>query len=241
MTAAIHVGTSGWHYRHWMGNYYPADLAPSRMLDYYAREFDTVELNNSFYRLPEEKTFVSWRRSSPPDFHFAVKASRYITHMKKLGDPEESIRLLLERARKLGRKLGPILFQLPPRWRVNPGRLLEFVNALPKKYRYTFELRDPSWMTPEIYEILGRANAAFCIYEIDYYESPVEITADWTYIRLHGPEAKYQGLYGKRGLRPWVKRIESWSSSLRDIYIYFDNDQAGYAVKDARELKRMLA
>jgi uncharacterized protein YecE (DUF72 family) len=240
MSAKIHVGTSGWHYRHWLGNFYPDDLPVSRMLEHYVRHFDTVELNNSFYRLPAEDTFQAWRNDTPPHFLFSVKASRYITHMKKLGDPEESIQLFTSRAEKLGRKLGPILFQLPPRWKSNPEKLSEFVNRLPKKHRYTFELRETSWMNDAVYSILRKANAAFCIYEIDYYQSPLALTADWTYIRLHGPGAKYQGLYGRRGLQPWVRRIEAWSRELRDVFIYFDNDQAGYAARDALELKLML-
>ena len=240
MTDRIFIGTSGWHYRHWLGNFYPAELPPSRMLEVYLQRFETVELNNSFYRLPTEDAFEKWRRSTPADFRFAVKGSRYITHMKKLGDPAENVELFLGRAEKLGRKLGPILFQFPPRWRSNPERLQSFVDVLPKKHRYTFELRETSWMNGEVYGILRSRNLAFCIYEIEYYQSPLEITADWTYIRLHGPGAKYQGLYGTKGLRPWARRIETWAKSLKEIYVYFDNDQAGYAPRDALTLKKML-
>lgn len=240
MTARVHVGTSGWHYRHWLGNFYPLDLPASAMLEHYLRAFDTVELNNSFYRLPTEDAFEAWRRSTPANFRFSVKGSRYITHMKKLQDPAENIALFVGRAEKLGRKLGPILFQFPPRWRSNPERLERFVDALPKKHRYTFELRETSWMNEDVYRILRRRNLAFCIYEIEYYRSPMEITADWTYIRLHGPGEKYQGLYGAKGLRPWARRIETWAKSLKEIYIYFDNDQAGYAPRDALMLRKML-
>jgi uncharacterized protein YecE (DUF72 family) len=241
MSAGIHIGTSGWHYKHWCGPYYAEKLAASKMLACYYQDFDTVEINNSFYKLPYESTFAKWRQDTPRNFCFAVKASRFITHMKKLKDPENALENFIPRAEALKEKLGPILFQLPPHWPVNLERLEEFLSALPKKHLYTFEFREPSWHRDEVYELLRRHNAAFCMYELDRFQTPDVISADWTYIRLHGPGGKYQGSYSTRQLRDWAAKIRDWSGSLRAVYVYFDNDQAGYAVHNALELKRLVA
>src|SRR5438270_13006235 len=171
--AKVHIGTSGWHYKHWCGPFYAEKLPASKMLQCYVQYFDTVEINNSFYRLPEKSTFESWRESTPKNFIFAVKASRFLTHNKKLKDPENALNNFLPRAEALGEKLGPILFQLPPRWRINLERLAEFLDALPKYHRYTFEFREPSWLVPQVYELLRRHNAAFCIYELAGFHSPI--------------------------------------------------------------------
>lgn len=242
MTAEIRIGTSGYHYKHWVGRYYPADIKPGKMLEHYLRDFDTVELNNTFYQLPNESSFDAWRAATPRDFLFAVKGSRFITHMIKLKDPERGLTNFLPRAERLRGKLGPILWQLPPRWNVNVERLETFLEALPRKHRYAFELRTTSWMTDEVDELLRRYNAAFCIYELAGYQSPLDITADWTYIRLHGPtQFKYQGSYSDEQLAEWADRIRDWSRSLRAIYVYFDNDDSAYAVDNALTLKRMVA
>ena len=171
MAAEIRIGTSGWHYKPWIGRYYPEDIQPSAMLAHYARDFDTVEINNSFYRLPTEEAFDAWRKGTPPGFLFAVKGSRFLTHMVKLKDPERGLVNLIPRAERLKKKLGPILWQLPPGWKVNVERLEQFLEALPRKHRYTFELRNPTWMTAEVYDVLRRYNAAFCIYELAGYQS----------------------------------------------------------------------
>lgn len=241
MSAEIRIGTSGYHYKHWVGTFYPPKTQPSKMLEYYIRHFDTLELNNSFYRLPTIEAFESWSNATPKDFVFAVKASRYITHNKKLKDPENALENLLPRAEHLGRKLGPVLFQLPPHWKVNLNRLEALLEILPREHRYSFEFRELSWMTPEVNRMLERFNAAFCIYELAGYHSPCEITADFAYVRLHGPEAgKYQGSYSPARLRAWARRIEDWSKKLKAIYIYFDNDQAGYAAQNALTLREMV-
>ncbi|HZR33100.1 MAG TPA: DUF72 domain-containing protein [Terriglobales bacterium] len=237
--ANVHIGTSGWHYKHWRGPFYPEKLPPSEMLSWYVRYFDTVEINNSFYKLPNQSTFANWRDSTPKHFLFAVKASRFLTHNKKLKDPENALHNFLPRAQVLGRKLGPILFQLPPSWRLNLERLREFLDVLPGQHRYAFEFREPSWNDPQVYDTLRRHNAALCIFELGGYHSPIEVTADFTYVRLHGPGNKYQGSYPHQILRNWADRIAGWQS-LRDVYVYFDNDQAGYAVQNALELKRMV-
>lgn len=238
---AIHIGTSGWHYKHWLGPFYPEKLPASKMLEYYTRHFDTVELNNTFYRLPLESGLETWRESTPKGFCFAAKGSRFITHMKKLKDPETAIGRYFERVDQLGKKLGPIVFQLPPWWEADAERLEAFLAALPARHRYAFELRNPTWHTPEIYRILKRHNAAFCIFEIAGFRSGCEITANFTYVRLHGPGGAYQGSYPGETLKRWAERIRGWQRDLRAVYIYFDNDQAAYAVENALELKRLLA
>jgi len=236
----VRIGTSGWHYTHWLGPFYPADLPTKDMLAWYVERFDTVEINNSFYRLPTEQTFTAWRRATPKTFLFAVKGSRYITHRKKLKDPEPALARFIPPVERLGAKLGPILFQLPPRWACNVERLKAFLEALPPSHRYTFEFRDPSWHDPAVYRVLRRHNAAFCLYELDGFESPCEVTADFAYVRLHGPGRKYQGDYSSEKLREWAGRIAQWRDELEAVYLYFDNDQAGYAAKNAAELKSMV-
>ena len=241
MAAEIRIGTSGYHYKHWVGRYYPPDMKPGGMLAHYLGDFDTVEINNTFYQLPAEETFDAWKRATPRDFLFAVKGSRFLTHMIKLKDPERGLVNFMPRAERLGNKLGPILWQFPPRWNVNLERLETFLALLPRRHRYTFELRNQTWMTPEVYGLLRKYNAAFCIYEIAGYQSPVEITADWTYIRLHGPtHFKYQGSYSEGQLAVWADRIRRWNRRLEAIYVYFDNDDSAYAVENALTLKRML-
>ena len=239
--AEIRIGTSGYHYKHWVGRYYPAGTRPAQMLELYRRDFDTVELNNTFYQLPKESTFDAWRDNTPPDFLYAVKGSRFITHMIKLKDARRGLDNFLPRAERLGTKLGPILWQLPPGWKVNVERLDEFLSLLPREHRYAFELRNPTWMTDAVYEVLRKYDAAFCIYELAGYHSPIEISADWTYIRLHGPtHFKYQGSYSDEQLAQWAARIKTWSRRMKAIYVYFDNDDSAYAVDNALTLRRML-
>jgi uncharacterized protein YecE (DUF72 family) len=213
----------------------------SAMLPYYLHYFDTLELNNTFYRLPTLSALKAWREAVPANFVFAVKASRFLTHNKKLKDPENALENFLPRVDTLGYKLGPILFQLPPKWRINLERLEEFLAALPRKHRYAFEFRETSWITDPVLELLRKHNAAFCVHEIAGYHSPVEVTTDFAYIRLHGPTAnKYAGSYSDAQLEKWAEWIEE-QSELRAIYFYFDNDQAAYAAHNALTLKRMVA
>jgi uncharacterized protein YecE (DUF72 family) len=236
----IRIGTSGWHYKHWIGRYYPEGIKPAGMLAHYLRDFDTVELNNTFYQLPKEESFDAWRDAVPRDFLFAVKGSRFLTHMIKLMEPERGLVNFIPRAELLGAKLGPILWQLPPRWNVNVERLDEFLERLPPEHRYAFELRNETWMTDAVLEVLQKYNAAFCIYELAGYQSPMEITADWTYIRLHGPTAfKYQGSYSDRQLAKWAERIDAWKKKMKAICVYFDDDDSAYAVENALTLKKL--
>jgi uncharacterized protein YecE (DUF72 family) len=210
------------------------------MLEWYTRHFDTVELNNTFYRLPPETGVETWRTSTPPDFCFAAKGSRFLTHMKKLKDPEPGIAKFFERIAPLGKKLGPIVFQLPPWWEADCERLDRFLAALPNGHRYAFELRNPTWHTEEIYRVLRRHNTAFCIFEIAGFRTEPFLTANFTYIRLHGPGGAYQGSYPDETLAQWAERLLAWEREGRDSYMYFDNDQAAYAVENALTLKRLV-
>lgn len=236
----LHIGTSGWHYKHWRGNFYPEKLKNGDFLDFYAERFAAVEINNTFYRLPEKRTLAAFHRDTPAGFLFAVKASRYITHMKKLKEGREHAGKFLARLEPLAGKTGPILFQLPPGWHCNVERLDEFISDLPGGYRYVFEFRDESWFSDPVYKLLREANAAFCIYELAGRVTPKEITADFVYIRLHGPGAAYEGDYRTRELSGWAGAISTWRDQGLDVYVFFDNDQHGYAPKNGLELKEML-
>lgn len=243
MPAQILIGTSGWHYDHWRGAFYPEKMPGDEMLEWYAEHFWTVEINSSFYHLPTSETFREWRGQTPREFLFAVKASRYITHMKKLKDPRGAVRKFFARAGQLRQKLGPILFQLPPRWHRNPERFGEFLDALPAKHRYAFEFRDATWFHPEIYALLGRHKAALCAYQLAGFTSPLELTADFAYLRLHGPAGtKYAGSYTRKQLRHWLGVCQDWlKQGARRVYVYFDNDQAGFAALNAIELFEMAS
>jgi uncharacterized protein YecE (DUF72 family) len=211
------------------------------MLPFYLNYFDTLELNNTFYRLPTVSALEAWRDAVPDNFIFAVKASRFLTHNKKLKDPENALENLLPRVDVLGKKLGPILFQLPPKWRLNLERLHELLAVLPRKYRYAFEFRELSWMHDQVLDTLRQYSAAFCIYEIAGYHSDLHITTDFAYVRLHGPGGKYQGSYSDAALDEWAEWIAERAAQLRAIYFYFDNDQAGYAPQNALTLRRKVA
>jgi len=236
----VHIGTSGWHYDHWRGTFYPPGLPADRLLEHYATRFETAEINNSFYRLPEAKTLAGWRRRTPRGFVFAAKASRYLTHMKKLRKPEEPLRRLFGRLEALGEKLGPVLFQLPPRWRANPGRLEALLKALPPGRRCAFEFRDESWFCEEVYRLLQEHGAALCVYDLGERSSPRRLTAGFAYARLHGPEGPYRGCYGERQLASWAGLLGGWAEEGTEVYCYFDNDEAGYAPRNAARLRQMM-
>ena len=240
MQGHCRIGTSGWSYPHWRARFYPDDLPKGRWLEYYLTRFDSVEINNSFYRLPEDSTFKEWRDAAPEGFIYSVKASRYITHMKKLKDPHQTLSALFDRITVLEDKLGPILFQLPPRWRCNVQRLEAFLAALSADFRYSFEFRDKSWLNEEIYALLSRHNAALCMYELDGFVSPQKVTADFVYVRLHGPAGPYQGDYDRHNLKAWAAAFSKWSDQGCDVYGYFDNDQDAYAAHNALSLQSLL-
>ncbi len=239
-TSQIRIGTSGWQYSHWQGPFYPEELAKRSFLEYFAQQFDTVEVNSFFYGLPKAETVTGWRETVPEGFEFAVKASRYITHMKKLKDPEASLGNFWDRVKLLGEQLGPVLFQLPPRWNVNVARLRSFLRFLPSGPRYAFEFRDASWFVPEVFALLEEQEAAFCIYELGEQASPVVTTADFVYVRLHGPKANYSGDYDDEALRGWARRLREWQGQGFDAYLFFDNDESGYAAQDGLRLRQLL-
>ena len=217
------------------------DLRPKQdRLAYYVKHFQSVEINNSFYHLPREATLRHWRDAAPSGFVFSAKASRYITHMKKLKETQQSVATFLRRIGILEDRLGPILFQLPPRWRSNPHRLTAFLDTLSSDFRYAFEFRDRSWLTEHTYALLAAHGAALCIYELDGYLSPQVVTADFLYIRLHGPAGPYQGSYDDATLSGWANAFPDWLDQNRLVYCYFDNDEAGYAARNALSLQSLL-
>ncbi|HUR64725.1 MAG TPA: DUF72 domain-containing protein [Chitinophagaceae bacterium] len=235
----IYIGTSGWHYKHWIGTYYPAGTKEKDQLSLYSKDFDTVEINNSFYHLPAIKTFKNWSLVTGSHFQFAVKGSRYITHMKKLKVLKAEIDRFLKRIDKLGPKAGPVLFQLPPHWKVNEERLSQFLSRLSRRYHYVFEFRNNTWYDEKVYDLLRRNNCAFCIYELAGHLSPLVVTANFVYVRLHGPGDKYQGSYTITQLKKWAGHCKGWLKEGKDVYVYFDNDQAGYAAFNALKLREM--
>lgn len=236
----IRVGTSGWYYEHWRDHLYPPALPKSRFLQHYAASFSTVELNNSFYQLPQEKTFAGWRDATPPGFLFAVKGSRYLTHLKRLREPEEPLQRLLVRAAHLEEKLGPLLFQLPPRFTPDLERLETFLAALPPGREHVLEFRDDRWFQEPVYAALRRHDVSLCIYDRDRQSSPTVLTSGVVYLRFHGPGKKYQGNYPEHDLADWAKRIRAWAKEGRRVYAYFNNDPGGHAVRNALRLKQLL-
>jgi uncharacterized protein YecE (DUF72 family) len=237
--ANVRIGTAGWHYKHWRGPYYAADISSGAMLTQYCRDFTTVEINNSFYHLPSEETLADWRETVPGAFCFSVKASRYITHMKKLKDFEEPLATFLDRVDLLGGRLGPVLFQLPPRWHFNPGRLASFLAGLPDGYRFVLEFRNPEWYDRRAFDMLTERNVALCLHDMQGSTAPREVTADFVYVRLHGPRT-YGGAYDTQTLAGWAGAFSAWMRKGCDVFCYFNNDAKGHAVRNARELKNML-
>lgn len=236
-TARAYIGTSGYQYNHWRGVFYPKKLNTKQWFEYYARHFDTVEINHTFYHLPEASAFDQWKRNAPADFTYALKFSRYGSHMKCLKDPEQTIGAFLDRAERLGPRLGPILVQLKPRWKADAGRLRAFLEAAPKKRRWTVEFRDSSWLCNDIFDILREHGAALCIHDM-LDDHPREITADWVYLRFHGDH--YTGRYSPQYLTARAKDIAEHLEAGRDVFAYFNNDAEGHAVRNALELTRYV-
>lgn len=239
-TAKYYIGTSGWHYEDWRELFYPEELAKSKWLKFYADHFATVELNNSFYRLPSEKALVSWRESTPEVFVFAVKVSRFITHIKRLRNVEEPLDNFLVRANLLQQKLGPLLYQLPPNMKRNDGVLESFLSILPRQHRHVFEFRHESWIDNNVFELLRRYNAGLCVFDMPGFTCPLVVTADFAYIRFHGSIGLYSSSYSDEELSDWAEKISVLGRNLEAIYIYFNNDVEAYAVKNARTLRRQI-
>jgi uncharacterized protein YecE (DUF72 family) len=237
----IRIGTSGWYYEHWRELFYPADLPKSKWFEYYARYFNTVEINNTFYHLPKEQSIQRWHKIAPKGFLYAVKANRYITHIQKLKDTSESRQLFFERINILKGKLGPVLFQLPPSLHIDLERLETFIKLLPKRKTAVFEFRHKSWYCDDTFKLLKKFRAGFCIHDMPGKESPRVVTADIIYVRFHGTTGRYSGSYSKSQLQDWVKWLKEKAKSTRSIYIYFNNDAHGYAIKNAIQLKEMIS
>jgi len=238
--AEIRIGTSGYVYPHWRkGMFYPPGLPAREELAYYAARFRTVELNNSFYRLPTPEMFLRWRDSTPSDFDFAVKASRYITHIKRLRNVADEIALLMERATLLGPKLGPVLFQLPPTQQIDFARLRDFLTLLDPDRRWVVEFRHPSWHTGETYTLLAERGVALCIPVGGGLQPGRITTAPFTYIRMHRGQEPAGG-FTKDELKSWAARIRGLAAAGKQVYIYFNNDWEGFALRDALTLEQML-
>jgi uncharacterized protein YecE (DUF72 family) len=236
----VRIGASGWVYPHWAGRFYPKAIRNKDRFAYYASQFDTVEINGSFYRLPSETAVQAWAEQAPPGFVFAWKASRFITHAKKLKDVGEPVNLVFARMAPLGDSLGPALFQLPPQLRLNLERLAEFLGLLPTAARVALEFRHPSWYAPAVLRLLADHDVALCISDHHSAPAPWEITAGFAYIRGHGPGGRYVGRYPAGELDRWTRTIGPWLAEGRDVYAYFDNDIEGAAPLDARGLAAKL-
>jgi uncharacterized protein YecE (DUF72 family) len=232
------VGTSGWQYRDWRSSFYPPRLPQARWLAHYAARFETVELNNSFYRLPSEAAFERWRDQTPDGFVFAVKMSRFLTHLRRLRDPEEPVALFLERAGRLGAKLGPVLLQLPPNFPADPDRLAAALDRFPDTKRVAVELRHDSWYSPQVRTILEERRAALCLADSPHRRTPEWRTADWGFVRFHEGLAHPRPCYEEAPLRAWAERIARLWGPGPDVYCYFNNDMRACALRDATGFAR---
>jgi len=240
MALQWNVGTSGWHYDHWRDRFYPEKLAKAKWLEFYASHFATVELNNSFYRLPSEAAFATWRDSSQANFIFAVKVSRFITHIKRLKNTGEAVEKFVTRAKILGGKLGPLLYQLPPNMHRNDDRLESFLSTLPCGMKHVFEFRHESWFEKEVFETLHKYKVGFCVMDMPSVSCPLVTTADFAYVRFHGSTGLYSSWYTDGELADWAKRLVSLTASLKAVYIYFNNDAEAFAVRNAITFRAYL-
>jgi uncharacterized protein YecE (DUF72 family) len=240
LAAVARIGCSGWQYKHWRGSFYPADLPAARWFDYYVTQFDTVEINNTFYRLPAGSTFAAWRQQAPSGFLYAIKASRFLTHMKKLNDPSEPLHRLFQRARMLRQTLGPVLYQLPPRWTVDRQRLATFLRALPARKKHAIEFRDRSWYRDDVFALLERHGVALCLHDMAGSATEKIAVGPFVYVRFHGPE-KYSGRYADKTIEGWAVWLAARMRESRAVFGYFNNDAAAQAPRDAIRLRRAIA
>jgi len=239
-TGSLRIGCSGWVYKHWKDRFYPKDVPQKDWFRFYSENFDTVEINNSFYRLPPPETFAGWRAKAPPGFCFAVKGNRFITHIKRLKEPVATLARFFESVEKLGDRTGPLLWQLAPSFHRDDERLGEFLAALPDGYHHTFEFRHKSWLCPEVYDMLAAEGAALCIPDRPDLPQDIRLTTSWTYVRLHGSNHD-DGNYSQAELDRWAARLREWRQAGTDIWAYFDNDQEGFAVNNARSLRELVS
>ena len=238
MGGQIRIGCSGWSYAHWRGRFYPEKMPAREHFSFYAQHFDTVELNNSFYRQPPRERFVAWARQAPLNFLFAVKASRYVTHIKRMAVEQKSIDLVVESAEGLGEKLGPFLFQFQANFKLDMARLEVFLPMLPATHRHTLEFRHESWLIPPVFELLRQHRVALCIPDHPTMPQSLELTADFTYVRFHLGAGGIG--YGQAALEMWADRVSAWRDRGLDVFLYFNNDMEGYAIRDAQSLQSML-
>jgi uncharacterized protein YecE (DUF72 family) len=238
--APVRIGCSGWIYSHWRGLFYPEKLSVKRWFAYYAETFDTVEINNSFYRLPKAATFDAWREQAPQGFRYAVKANRFLTQAKKLKDCAEPLERMMPPFRHLGETLGPILYQLPPRFKLNLERLESFLELAPKDVVNVFEFREPSWYDDTVFALLERHGASFCAHDMPGSVSPRMAVGPVAYLRFHGGLSKYYGRYPEERLLEWADWIAQQARSGRAVWTYFNNDPEAHAIDDARTLRAMV-
>ena len=238
---SLFIGTSGFYYPGWGGSFYPARMPAREYLPFYSSRFNSLEVNNTFYRLPLGSTLSRWRDVTPKDFVFALKASRFITHIRRLEEPAETVKPFLDRIGSLGSKLGPVLFQLPSRFPFNGEKLDAFCKVLSGDFRYVFEFRDTDWFRQASYDILSHHNMAFCIYDFSGIQSPATVTADFVYLRFHGPlKQPYRGAYPDEFLDDWAEKVRCWMKAVKAVYVYFDNTMEGHAAVDAMKMQLLL-
>ena len=246
MAGRIFIGTSGWNYRHWANDvFYPSGLKQAEWFPYYCQTFDTVEINNTFYKLPSRDVFERWGEETPKGFSFAIKASRYITHVKKLKDPEASVVNFLENAKGLGEKLGVVLFQLPGGWKFNGERLEAFFRFVREQeiipgLRAALEIRNPTWQCDECFDILRKYGVALVLADWSELQISGPLTGDFVFVRRHGPESRYASSYTEKQLKEEAERVKEWSRNGNDVFVYFNNDAEGDAVKNALRLKELV-
>lgn len=235
----LRVGTSGWTYDHWRGNFYPKGLAQTKWLEHYARSFDTVEINATFYRMPTESAVEHWRATAPDGFVYAVKGSRYITHIRRLLDVDDEIERFMDRMKPLGESFGPLLWQLPPTMEIDLARLDSFLSCLPSGRRHAFEFRHASWFVDDVYELLSRHGVALVQACGERVRTEFRATAPFVYARFHG-SAKYHSTYTPQRLEPWADFLGRQLAEGRDCYAYFNNDEGGHAPVDALKFLGLL-
>jgi len=238
--ADYYIGTAGWHYDDWQVKFYPEKLPKNKWLEFYARHFPTVELNNTFYRLPTEKALKTWYDSSPSDFTFALKVSRYITHIKRLKDCAGEVKNFMSRVAILKEKMGPLLYQLPPGLHRDDEKLSSFLAVLPRGLKHIIEFRHDSWFAEDVYDILRRHQVGFCVFDMPKLTSPVMATTDFAYIRFHGSGSLYSSRYTDEEMADWARKISRLAGKLKSVYIYFNNDTAGYALDNAVTIREYL-
>jgi uncharacterized protein YecE (DUF72 family) len=241
-TRRVWIGTSGWTYDGWRGPFYSEEVRKKDWLRFYATQFPTTEINGSFYRTPSLDAVRAWAEQTPKDFLFAWKASKFITHWKRLSEKSDnSLALIDERLKILGRKAGPVLFQLPPQFTADRERLASFLKMLPRKYRYAFEFRHVSWYEDAILDLLRDNDISLCLSDHHHAPSPWVVTARHVYVRGHGPGGTYKDNYPDKTLRAWARDVAKWTRQRRIVYVYFDNDQKSAAPQDAKRLMELVA